>query len=144
MRTVRLIAIVSLQAVLLSGGALAEERLAVIVNSGRSVALSLEEIASIYLKKRRYWGGGDPILPVNREADSTERRAFTRRVFRQEPRYLEIYWNRQYFHGVLPPATLASDEAVKRYVAQEPNAVGYIRAALVDDSVRVVLYLNRP
>jgi hypothetical protein len=57
---------------------------------------------------------------------------------------LAVYWNRQYFRGVLPPATLASDEAVKRFVALEPNAVGYIRASQVDESVSVVRYLNPP
>ena len=46
---------------------------------------------------------------------------------------------RAYFNGVLPPATLASDEAVRRFVADEPRAIGYVRREAVDDSVRVVM-----
>ena len=41
----------------------------------------------------------------------------------------------------LPPATLASDQAVKAYVAREKRAIGYIRASAVDASVRVALRL---
>jgi len=54
---------------------------------------------------------------------------------------LADYWNRQYFYGVLPPATLASTAAVLRYVAADPNAVGYVPLSEVDDSVTVVLHL---
>jgi hypothetical protein len=43
---------------------------------------------------------------------------------------------------VLPPATFASAEAVRRFVAAEPNAIGYVAANAVDDSVRVVLRLD--
>ena len=58
-----------------------------------------------------------------------------------EPR-LADYWNRLYFDGILPPATLASTEAVRRYVASDPNAIGYVPVAEVDGSVRVVLHLE--
>ena len=39
-----------------------------------------------------------------------------RRVFGSRASQLVVYWIRQYFQGVLPPATLASDEAVRRFV----------------------------
>ncbi len=66
---------------LLTGTAVAE-RLAIIVNVDRVVELDLEAIAQIYLKHRRFWAGGDPIVPVNREAGSPSRERFTRRVLR--------------------------------------------------------------
>ena len=40
------------------------------------------------------------------------------------------------------PTKLASNEAVKRYVASEPNAIGYIEASLVTRVVRVALLLD--
>ena len=115
-----------------------------IVAPQREVNLTVEEVAQIYLRKRRFWGPRDPVVPVNREAESATRAVFTRAVFGREARWLATYWNRQYFHGVLPPATLASPEAVKRFVACEPHAIGYIDAGAVDDSVRVVLHLRVP
>jgi ABC-type phosphate transport system substrate-binding protein len=122
----------------------AAQDLAVIVHVDRKDALDLAELARIYLKRRRYWADGDRIVPVNRDAESPTRDTFTRIVFDTSAWQQVMYWNRQYFMGVLPPATLASDEAVKRFVASEPLAIGYIDASAVDDSVRVVLRLTDP
>jgi len=120
----------------------ADDHLAVIVSPSRTTQLTVAEVAQIYLRQRRYWATGEAIVPVNREAECTVRARFTRAMFGGEARWLATYWNRQYFRGVLPPATLASDEAVKRFVASVPNAIGYVDARAVDDSVRVVLRLE--
>lgn len=121
--------------------ALAEE-LAVIVNKQRMTQLDREEIAQIFLKKRRFWDDGTPMLPVNQSAGSAARASFDTAVFGAGARRLSVYWNRAYFRGVLPPATLASDEAVRRFVVSEPRAIGYIRAGVVDASVRVISILT--
>ena len=118
------------------------QRLAIIVHASRSDGPAAGEIAQIYLKRRRFWSNGDPIVPVNRNGESATRRDFTQRVFGDRARRLAVYWNRQYFQGTLPPATLASDEAIKRFVALERNAIGYIPEGLVDSSVRVLFYLD--
>jgi ABC-type phosphate transport system substrate-binding protein len=127
----------------LAAPALAEE-LVVIVHPAREASLDLDEIAQIYLRQRRRWPGGEPIVPVNRESDSPVREWFSQAVLAQSPQRLALYWNQQYFHGVLPPATFASDEAVRRFVAGEKRAIGYIRASALDASVRVVLRLPEP
>jgi ABC-type phosphate transport system substrate-binding protein len=126
---------------LLAAAPLAAEELVVIVHPAREASLGIEELAQIYLKQRRRWAGGEPIVPVNRESTSPARAQFVKVVLAQTPQQLAVYWNRQYFHGVQPPATLASDEAVKRFVASEPRAIGYIRARALDASVRAVLRL---
>ena len=118
--------------------------LAVIVHAERDVELSRADVAQIFLKRRRFWAGAEPIVPVNRDSGSDVRRAFVRSVFGGWARNLVVYWNQQYFRGVLPPATLASDEAVKRFVASEKRAIGYVDAGAVDASVRVVLRLHDP
>ena len=118
------------------------EELVVIVHAERTVEPSVQEIAQIFLKKRRFWSNGDPIVPVNRDARSRAREFFVRIVFGSDLRQLVVYWNREYFRGVLPPATLASDEAVRRFVASEPRAIGYVHPSAVDDSVKVAAYLG--
>ena len=124
-----------------SGGAAAKD-LAVVVHPGRSVTLSTAEVGRIYLRKRRFWTDGELIVPVNRDSGSEERQVFVRAVFGEDAPQLVFYWNQQYFKGVLPPATLASDEAVKRFVAGEPLAIGYIDADEIDATVRMVLLLE--
>jgi len=119
-----------------------EGRVAVIVHPERPAELSLEEIAQIYLRRRRFWDDGAAIVPLNLPSGAPIRAHFSKRVLNQTQARLADYWNRQYFLGVLPPATLASTEAVRRYVASEPNAIGYVPASEVDGSVRVVLQLE--
>ncbi len=123
--------------------ALAEPALVVITHPSRSSQLSADELTRIYLKKKRFWKDGKPIVPINREAGSAMRKIFERCIFDHPSPDLVAYWNRKYFHGVFPPATLESDDAVKRYVASDPNAVGYIAADNVDDSVRVAYRPDR-
>ena len=118
------------------------EEIAVIVNAERAGDFDREEIAQIYLKKRRFWSDGSAILPVNHSAGAAARIDFEEAVFGGGTRRLPVYWNRAYFRGVLPPLTLASDEAVRRFVTSEPRAIGYVRAAALDGSVRVVLRLR--
>jgi ABC-type phosphate transport system substrate-binding protein len=117
------------------------EDLVVIVHLERRASLDIDTLAQIFLKQRRRWPGGDAIVPVNHESRSPVRADFARAVLAQSPQQLAVYWNRQYFLGVLPPATLASDEAVKRFVASEKRAIGYIRANALDASVRAALRL---
>lgn len=127
-----------------TGIAAADDALAVIVHPSRRVALDRDEIERIYLKKRRYWDDGAAIIPINREGGSAIRAQFTTLLFGVRGQHLNEYWNRRYFQGILPPITLLSDEAVKRYVARDPNAIGYISADAVDSSVRSVLVLRQP
>ena len=122
---------------LLWAQALAAEEIVVIVHPDRIVSLRTAEIAQIFLKQRRFWGNGDAIVPVNRDAGSPAREDFTRAIFRSDSRAQINYWNREYFRGVLPPITFASDESVLRFVASDPRAVGYVPVSLVDDTVRV-------
>ncbi|HUE38263.1 MAG TPA: hypothetical protein VMR29_02090, partial [Candidatus Binatia bacterium] len=85
---------------------------------------------------------GSPIVPVNRESGSHEREVFSTRVLRMTAARLAIYWNERYFEGTLPPITLSSNIAVKRYVAHERSAVGYVPPEEVDASVKVVLTIE--
>jgi len=119
-----------------------ENRVAVIVHPERRAQLSLEEVAQIYLRRKRFWDDGSAIVPLNLPSEAPLRVRFSQAVLNQTEPRLADYWNRQYFYGVLPPATLASTEAVRRYVASDPNAIGYVPASEVDGSVRAVLHLE--
>ncbi|MGH8590103.1 MAG: hypothetical protein ACREXX_12490, partial [Gammaproteobacteria bacterium] len=98
----------------------------VIVHPRRTSQLSLEDVAQIYLKRRRFWDDGSPVVPLNLLSGTPLRERFSRVVLRDSEARLADYWNRQYFYGIFPPATLASTEAVRRYVASDPNAIGYL------------------
>jgi hypothetical protein len=47
-----------------------------------------------------------------------------------------------YFHGVLPPYVLASEEAVILFVSATPGAIGYVSACIPEHGVDVVLLVG--
>ena len=120
----------------------APARIAVIVHPSRQSEISADILGQIYLRRKRFWDDGAPIVPLNLAAGTALRETFSRRVLGQREERLADYWNRQYFYGILPPSTLASTAAIVRYVASDPNALGYVPAEEVDASVRVVLSLE--
>jgi ABC-type phosphate transport system substrate-binding protein len=114
-----------------------------IVHPSRAGKLSEAEVRAIYLKQRRFWPDGAAIVPINREAGSQARELFSQRLFGQDSRRAAAYWNQRYFEaGEFPPATLASDEAVLRFVAGNENAIGYVMTDAVPDTVAAVLVLH--
>jgi len=119
-----------------------EQALAIVVHRERTEALDIEDVARIYLRKRRFWENGAPIVALHRELGTAARASFSRRVLRADPGQLRAYWDQQYFAGIFPPEVLSSDAAVKRYVAADRDAIGYIEWSEVDDSVRVVLKIE--
>jgi hypothetical protein len=118
-------------------GAQETERLAVIVHPSRNEQLTEADLRRIYLRQRRTWSDGSPIVPVNPEPRSPLREPFRRAILRLDPERLEAYWNERYFDGVFPPITLSSGTAIRRYVASHPNAIGYVRADEAGGDVRV-------
>jgi hypothetical protein len=142
MRALRLTLALTVLTLATTTGRAEESPIIMIVHPARQADVSVEELAQIYLRRKRFWDDGSPIQPLNLAAGSAVRERFSRLVLRQSEARLADHWNRQYFYGVLPPVTLASTEAIRRYVASDPNAIGYVPASEADDSVRVVLELE--
>jgi ABC-type phosphate transport system substrate-binding protein len=114
----------------------------VIAHPTRAGALTLADLRAIYLKQRLLWADGQPIIAINREAGSEARERFSAAVFGQNSRRLAEYWNQRYFEaGEFPPATLASDAAMVRFVAGNANAIGYVTLERIAGDVVVVLTL---
>ena len=122
-------------------GLAAEPAVVVVVHPTRSEPLTLADVGRIFLRKRRFWSDGAPIIPLNLHVDSVERRLFTTRVFGGDGSFLSQYWNEQYFAGVFPPTVLSSGASVRRYVATDRDAIGYLVEDEADGSVRVALTL---
>lgn len=102
---------------------------------------TLSDLALIYRRKQLVWADGTRIHPANLPQDNPLRRAFSQRVLGSLPEHLAQYWNAMYFNGVSPPHILASEEAVLRFVADTPGAIGYVGACKADGRVRTVFWL---
>jgi ABC-type phosphate transport system substrate-binding protein len=119
-----------------------QDLLVIMAPAAAQPRLSRDELALIYKLKKRFWDDGEHIHPVNLSAGHPLRRAFSAQVLGRSPEELEGYWRDQYFHGVLPPYVLASEEAVIRFVARTPGAIGYISHCQADQRVVVVMRLG--
>jgi len=120
--------------------------IAVVVGRGQteSTPLSQALVAGIFARKRQLWRDRSSILPVNLPASHPLRRNFSRWVFDKTPEEMQDYWNDQYFHGVVPPPVLASEEAILRFVAATPGAIGYVSLCVVDRRVEVLAVVQPP
>lgn len=132
----------------LAGGALgpawaADGRLAVIVaaNGAPTTGLSLEDLALIYRRKKQFVGNAR-VQPINLPAQHPLRRFFSQQVLHKTPEDLEDYWRDLYFNGISPPFVLASEEAMIRFVASTPGAVGYVSQCVADKRVLVVATID--
>jgi hypothetical protein len=101
--------------------------------------LSRESASLIFRRKQTFWENGKRIQPVNLPPAHPLRRAFSQCILGQEPQAMEDYWREMYFHGVLPPHVVASEEAVILFVLSTPGAIGYVSTCPTDPRVNVVL-----
>ena len=120
----------------------ADEPIAIIVAPGYAKLLKKDDLALIFKRKKLFWSDGSKVQPVNLPASNPYRNAFSHSVLGASPEELEKYWNDMYFHGISPPYVASSEEAVLRFVAETPGAVGYVPFCNVNSRVAIVLVVS--
>lgn len=106
----------------------------VVVNPGNAKSISADTVASIFLGKSNELSGVD--LP---DGNAT-REAFYQKLTGKDSAQLKAYWAKLVFTGKAQPLKeFGSDAEVKKYVAGNANAIGYIDKGAVDASVKVLL-----
>jgi ABC-type phosphate transport system substrate-binding protein len=115
--------------------------LAIIVNVANPVdSLSLPELRKVFLGERAHWPNGRRITLVMMEPGKPERKALIREVCQMS----EGEFTRHFLQGVftgevfVSPKTLASPVGVRKFVFNVPGAIGYVRTADLDSSVKVL------
>ena len=102
-------------------------------------SLDKDQVAHLFLRKAKAFPGGGLAKPVVMPEHSAVRNRFEREILRREPLQIRAYWARQVFTGRgKPPKSMPTVEDLKRYVAAEPAAIGYLPLGAADDSVKVV------
>jgi ABC-type phosphate transport system substrate-binding protein len=112
------------------------EELVVIVNLAAK-PISKEQIADLYL------GRGGILTPIDQTVGSPIYVEFYKKATGRDIAQVKAIWSKILFTGRgLPPKQLPDSAAVKKVVASNPNAVGYIEKSEADASVKVVLPLD--
>jgi ABC-type phosphate transport system substrate-binding protein len=113
----------------------------VIVSSKSHIkSLTAEQTAKIFLGKIGTFPDGQAAVPIDQPDGSDIRDEFYTKVVHKSPSQLTAYWAKIIFTGDgHPPKRLAGNIAVRKAIAGDPNAIGYIDKNAVNRSVRIVL-----
>ncbi len=115
---------------------LSHAQVAVVMAPG-AAPLTKDQVANVYL------GRNADLKPVDLPEASATRNTFYQKATDREAAQLKAVWARLVFSGKgQPPKEVADAAAVKKAVAADPKAIGYIDKAAVDGSVKVVLSLD--
>jgi hypothetical protein len=108
----------------------------VIVNPAAK-PVSKEQIIDAYL------GRSAELTPIDQTVGSAIYIEFYKKATGRDVAQIKAIWSRILFTGRgQPPKQLPNSAAVKKIVAANPNAVGYIEKSAVDATVKVALPLD--
>jgi ABC-type phosphate transport system substrate-binding protein len=112
------------------------EDIVVIVNPA-AAPISKEQIADLYLGRSDAW------IAVDQAVGSVIYGEFYKKLTGRDSAQIKAIWAQILFtsRGV-PPKQLPDSAAVKKAVAANPKAVGYIEKSAVDASVKIALVLD--
>ena len=115
--------------------------LVVIVNPKNPAAtLTADQVAQVFLGRSSSFPGGGAAVPLDQKEGAGVRDEFYSKVTDKNAGQVKAYWSKQMFSGKgSPPKELGSSADVKRAVAADPNAIGYVEKSAVDGSVKGVL-----
>ncbi len=130
-----------LLAVALAAGMLvtgvAQAEIVVVVNTANQASRMFSEQAAQF-----FLGKSNQFTPIDQGKESAIRRDFYQKIAGKSLSQVEGVWAKIEFSGKgTMPKSYASDAAVKKAIAADTAAIGYIDKASVDDTVKVLLTL---
>jgi ABC-type phosphate transport system substrate-binding protein len=121
-------------------GALASADVVAVVSAKSAVkALTPSQVADIFLGRVSRFPNGVLAVPIDLRDGSPERDEFYAKITGKTPAQIKAYWSKIIFTGRgQPPKAVPTELDVKKIIAADDTAIGYIDASLLDDSVRAL------
>jgi hypothetical protein len=112
---------------------------AVVSAKSAITTLSKSQLTDIFLGRGGRFPNGARVVPIDQAEDAPARTEFYLKLADRSAPQMKAYWSRIIFTGRgQPPEEVHSSTDMKKRIAADPAAIGYIEESLVDDSVRVV------
>jgi ABC-type phosphate transport system substrate-binding protein len=109
----------------------------VVIGNVAAPAMSKDEVTQFFL------GKSQAMKPVDRSSADPIKAQFYQKLSGQDLSQVKATWSRLVFTGkASAPKELPDAAAVKKAVAADPKAIGYIDKSEVDATVKVLLTLN--
>ncbi len=115
-------------------------QVAVVVNPKSPLAsMTAEQVSGIFLGKSNTLPSGGTAMPTDLPDSVATRELFYTKVTGKSTAQVKAAWSRLVFSGkATPPKELGSSADVKKFVASNPDGIGYIEKSAVDSTVKVV------
>jgi ABC-type phosphate transport system substrate-binding protein len=109
----------------------------VVIGNPAAAALTKDQVSDVFLGKSQVF------TPIDQPDSAAVRAEFYKKATGRDPAQVKATWSRLVFTGkAVAPKEVADAAAVKKAVAADPKAIGYIDKSAVDGSVKVLLALD--
>jgi ABC-type phosphate transport system substrate-binding protein len=117
-----------------------QDSIVVIANKSVGPAkISRDDLRPIFQTKKDTWPDGSSAKPFNLPDSNKVRQGFDAAVLGLDPDRVARYWiDRKIRGGERPPQTAPSSAVMVKVISKTPGGVGYVEAAAVDASVKVI------
>ncbi len=123
----------------LSCSAAVSDVVAVVSAQSSVTVLSQSEIVDIFLGHTSVLPNGEKATPIDQAEGSATRDEFYAKFAGKSAAQMKAHWSKIIFTGRgHPPKEAALGADVKKRIAENPNAIGYLDNRMVDGSVRVL------
>ena len=117
--------------------------IAIIIHPSNNNSISEDDINRIFLGKNKSYADGEEIKAVNLKSGDDIRTEFEEKALGKASKQVKAYWSKLIFSGKAKPLMESgTDEEALDFVAKNPEAIAYIDASKVNDTVKVVKVLN--
>jgi hypothetical protein len=122
----------------------APPELVVITNAANPAKPSAAALEAMFLKKEKYWSGGDPIVVLDAPPGADARNEFDRVVLSMTPQESVRYWiDLRVRSGDTAPKQIADPSLAVRLVGKLKGAIAYVPATAALSGVQVVGRIRR-
>lgn len=114
-----------------------DDRIVVIVHKDNPHAVDKAYVADIYTGRIKGWPDGSPVFSLDQGESEPARATFYRQVIGKSAANMHALWAQNIFAGRgLPPKLATPGGEMKRIVAANRHAIGYITASELDGTVK--------
>jgi len=111
----------------------------VVVNPLGPDELTKVQVKKLYLGKVKKLPGGNLVKVYELPKQTRLHKDFHALVTGRTPAQVNAYWSKNIFTGLgKPPEIVSSAQLLRRKIARDKNAIGYLDITDVDDSVKIV------
>lgn len=111
----------------------------VVARDNPLTSLDRAELVDIYLGRLSRFPNGGRAIPIDQREGTAARDEFYSDYLGQSPAQIKAHWSKLIFTGRgQPPRSLPDGPAMVEFVAENPEAIGYVDEQHINSDVRIV------